>query len=293
MLHSLSKRQNFKTPEGAFAIPFYFYQQHARRSGASTLIANLDPNSETLTEDLKAIRAKIKKAPIDIQLLKNVNQTIAASGYKRIRFRSSTNAEDLEGFSGAGLYKSKTGMLNNPELPIDLAIKKVWASLWSEAAYLERSYYNINSQSVYMGILVHRSFPTEAVNGVAITKNLYRPENFGFVVNAQLGEMSVVNPDSGIICDQFICYPAETGINLYSNKTIIDIITQSNLADGDLVMSEAEIQRLANQLESIKRYFSVRSFLKSSYLDLGFDIEFKLDGPNRDLYIKQIRPYGN
>ena len=72
--------------------------------------------------------------------------------------------------------------------PMDEAMKKVWASLWSYGAYMERQYFGINQRTVYMGILVHRSFPEEQINGVAITKNLYRDSYFGYVVNAQKGK---------------------------------------------------------------------------------------------------------
>jgi len=210
-------------------------------------------------------------------------------GWIRMRFRSSTNAEDIKGFSGAGLYSSKTGILFNDNKSFEKAIKKVWASLWSYEAYLEREYFDINQKDVLMGVLVHRSFPNEEVNGVAITKNIYRKNSHGFIVNAQVGETSVVKPEQGIICDQFICYPNSVN-NLYKGKTIVDIITQSNINDnGKLVMSDKEILSLANQLESIKKYFYRHSYSSKSYTNFGLDVEFKLDNKNRDLYIKQVR----
>jgi hypothetical protein len=58
-------------------------------------------------------------------------------------------------------------------------------------------------------------------------------------------------------------------------------------------MTDAEIQHLANQLEYIKQYFANRIFLYSDYTDLGPDVEFKLVGEKRGLYIKQIRIYND
>jgi phosphoenolpyruvate synthase/pyruvate phosphate dikinase len=153
---------------------------------------------------------------------------------------------------------------------------------------MEREYFNIDHERVYMGILVHRSFPTEEVNGVAITKNLYRAGNYGFVINAQLGDQSVVKPNDGVICDQLICYPQEAN-ELYNNKNDIDVITISNLNNGNLTMTEAEIQNLADQLDIIKQYFNNHFYPRIEYLDFGLDIEFKLDGEQRVLYIKQVR----
>lgn len=58
-------------------------------------------------------------------------------------------------------------------------------------------------------------------------------------------------------------------------------------------MSENEIQLLANQLDLIKKYFFHHTFTTKSYLEFGLDVEFKLEGKNRMLYIKQIRLYNN
>jgi hypothetical protein len=154
---------------------------------------------------------------------------------------------------------------------------------------LERAYFGINQQSVSMGILVHRSFPNEAVNGVAITKNLYRENYIGFVVNAQIGDISVVDPPKGITCDQFICSPKD--INSSFQNTI-EVITFSSLNHQKMVMTEKEIENLAEQLDVIKRFFFSKSKTHfSGYESFGLDIEFKLDEKTRRLYIKQARIY--
>ena len=59
-------------------------------------------------------------------------------GNIRVRFRSSSNTEDLPGFNGAGLYTSISGQIENEERAIDDAIRTVWASLYLQRAYDER-----------------------------------------------------------------------------------------------------------------------------------------------------------
>ncbi|MBN2663763.1 MAG: hypothetical protein JXR68_08955 [Bacteroidales bacterium] len=298
ILYQISQNADFKTPESAFVIPFYFYSEHVKNCGAQILIDNLLENKNNLSPDsvkfyLDKIQKKIKKANIDTNLISSITSKIQTLGnFTRLRFRSSTNAEDAKGFSGAGLYDSKTGILFSSEKSIDDAIKKVWASLWSYQAFMEREYYNIDQSDVYMGILVHRAFPSESVNGVAITKNPYRRRSYGFLVNAQIGNISVVSPDDGIVSDQFVCYP-NTDSDFYENRQTVDIITISNLNNGELVMSEEEIQHLANQLAVIKKYFFNHGYTSKTYTDFGLDIEFKLDGPDRQLYIKQVRLYND
>jgi pyruvate,water dikinase len=298
-LVSLSKKAGFKTPESAFAIPFYYYQQHMRASGAEALIDSFQKDSLFRLSDsvrvalLKQIRQKIREHPVDSSLLFAVREKVRSLGsYRRMRFRSSTNAEDATGFSGAGLYTSKTGVVDDSLVSVEKAIRSVWASLWSDAAFQERTYFGIDHQQVYMGILVHRSFPEEQVNGVVITKNLYRDNYYGFVVNAQIGDHSVVDPKPGETTDQFICYP-RLDEEIDDARKTVDMITTSSLTNGKLVMSETEIQRLANACDRIKRYYYRKSRSKQTYNQFGLDLEFKLEGKNRTLYIKQVRPYND
>lgn len=298
-LYKLSRKGGFRIPESAFAIPFWFYEQHMIRSGADILIAELlntakeEPDRDSLMIFLSRIREVIISCPPDPALIEAIDSRVRELGpYRRMRFRSSTNAEDAEGFSGAGLYSSKTGIVGDSLKPVGEAVCKVWASLWSYEAFAERSYFGIDHEQVAMGILVHRSFPDEEVNGVAITKNIYRENGYGFVVNAQRGDISVVDPDPGITCDQLICYPNQINYLFRSNK-VIDVITFGNMNHGQLVMTDDEIIYLANQLERIKRSFHQRAPGNPDYPSFGMDIEFKLDGPDRALYIKQARYYND
>jgi hypothetical protein len=292
VLYTLSQAHGFKVPEGGFAIPFYYYEQHLKSTKVDELIklaVKYQNDTEKLNVYLGMIRKEILMSKLDSKLISEVKQKLIQSGYKTFRFRSSTNAEDTEGFSGAGLYESKTVILNDTSKTIEKGILKVWASLWSNQAFLERAYFGINQQSVSMGILVHRSFPNEAVNGVAITKNLYRENYIGFVVNAQIGDITVVDPPKGITCDQFICSPKD--INSSFQNTI-EVITFSSLNHQKMVMTEKEIENLAEQLDVIKRFFFSKSKTHfSSYESFGLDIEFKLDEKTRQLYIKQARIY--
>lgn len=298
-LSRLSKKSLFKVPESAFAIPFYYYAEHVKKCGAQTkineLLASVPARNhpDSLKKRLDEIQDLILNYKADSLFIRMVeNKIIAAGDYRRMRFRSSTNAEDASGFSGAGLYTSETGEAGNPRKSIEQAIRKVWASLWSLQAFSEREYFGIDHSRVYMGVLVHRSFPDEKVNGVAITKNLYRPDEYGFTVNAQYGDHSVVRPKGKAVCDQFICYPEEAN-ELYIGKVVVDIISVSSFGSDSLCMSPSEIQLLADQLEIIKRHFKRISNTTKSFINFAVDVEFKLDGENRTLYIKQVRIFND
>lgn len=297
LLYKVSQSGSYKVPEAGFAIPFYWYDLHAKRSGADELIRKLiahppsDPDSLQL--QLKAIRKCFTKVKIDTALLHQLENRLDASGFRTFRFRSSTNAEDAAGFSGAGLYASKTVDLDDCNKTISEGLQTVWASLWSYEAYIERTYFGIADADVAMGVLVHRSFPDEAANGVAITKNIYRESYAGFIVNVQKGDVSVVTPPAGIICDQLVLYPAN---ELSAFKRTTEVITTSNLNDGKLVLSDSELKLLQTELERIKYYYWRNAHtpkVNEEYDTFGLDLEFKFSNDKRELYIKQVRIYND
>ena len=281
-------------PEGGFAIPFYYYLQHIEENNLQTFIDEmLNDNSfksdvEVRQNKLLELRELITSAPINENFLNSVEEKIIENGeYTRMRFRSSTNAEDIEGFNGAGLYSSYTGMLDDEDQTVERAIKRVWASLWNFRAYEEREYFKIQHHTVAMGVLVHRSFPNEVANGVAITANIYNDGLPGLIVNVQKNEISIVNPPPGVTSDQFIFY---TWADDAFTDPVISYLSESSINDGKPVMSDEEAAELARHLEAIKNhYYHIHG--SGSWSDFAMDVEFKLDSPDRKLYIKQARPY--
>jgi pyruvate, water dikinase len=288
----------FDVPQGAFAIPFYYYKQHLQHKNIQTEITQLqnllkskNVNNAAVNIQLKAIRKAIKDVTLDPTLLRLVTSNIK-SNTASFRFRSSSNAEDLPGFNGAGLYASYSGKLNDTAKPIAQAIKKVWASVWSEAAFWEREYFNINQSSVLMAVLVHQGFPDEESNGVAITKNLLRDDFPGYTINAQYGEVSVVAPPAGVICDQFLIIPSDYFIG-EEGKTYAQYITKSSMAkDNSTVLNPKQVQQLYDALTTVKDYFyniAARTGKAGSYDNFGLDLEFKFKGDK--LILKQVRPF--
>ncbi|MEQ8272540.1 MAG: PEP/pyruvate-binding domain-containing protein [Deltaproteobacteria bacterium] len=100
---------------GGFGIPFSRYVEHVTANGIDARIEAFlaDPRSSTdaifKRGGLKTIRDAIRDAPIAPSLIDEVEQRVGA--LERIRFRSSTNVEDLDALTGAGLYDSKSGCI--------------------------------------------------------------------------------------------------------------------------------------------------------------------------------------
>lgn len=288
------------TPENPFAIPFYYYIQHIENNNLKSYIEEMlvdetfKTNQEFRKHKLEELRDKILEAPIEPSLVEMVRNKIKDfEDFEAYRFRSSTNAEDLEFFSGAGLYDSYSAQKNHETKTIGNAIKKVWASLWNFRAFEEREYYKIDQRSTAMGILVHRSFPNEDANGVVITKNLYNI-NPGFIVNVQFNEFSIVLPEPGIQHDQLILYTYSLD---ESRHFTIEYLSHSNLPgfNGKNVLTDKELFELGEYCLQIKKhfFFNVPHSCNCLFDDFGLDIEFKIDSLDgtRKLYIKQVRPY--
>lgn len=299
LLYQISlKKKSFKVPEYGMAIPYFFYWQHFISSGANKLVPKLTAATtvDKEKEILKEMRKLIKEYPVNKGLLDSIDTRLKKQNrFTAFRFRSSTNAEDLPEFNGAGLYDSETGIIGDKEKSIEKAIKKVWASTWSERAYYERKYFGIDQQSISMGVLVHRSFPNEEANGVVVTQNIYRSTG-GITVNVQKGEASVVMPKNGEVTEIFTAYQYHQ--EPWVGRLIIDYVSFSPLNNFKPIMSEAEILDLFTAVTHIKTeilnnkamYGGVnKKFAPNKNTE--FDLEFKLMGKKRELYIKQVRVY--
>lgn len=285
-------------PENSFAIPFHYYERHMVNNGLDVVLEEMlgdeqfqnDPSYRKA--QLLSLQTMIKTAPIDSELVNDIRSKISNfQEFEAFRFRSSTNAEDLEFFSGAGLYDSYSAKKNHSSKTIENAVRKVWASLWNWRAYEERSYFKIDHRSCAMGILVHRSFPDEDANGVLVSKNLYN-ENPGYIINVQYKEYSIVYPEPGIIHDQIMLFTWSVDPN---EDFMIEYLTHSNVPElnGNRVMTDQEIKELGYLVTSLKNrfYYHLPHDCNCSYQDFGLDIEFKIDSQTspRKIYIKQAR----
>jgi hypothetical protein len=210
----------------------------------------------------------------------------------RMRFRSSTNAEDLDGFTGAGLYTSKSGDPHDTKSVLD-AVREVWASVWFFRAFEERSYRKIGHITVGMAVLVHQSFPDEEATGVAITANPYDLSQMepAFYINVQYGGESVVLPNADVTSDVFVYH-------FYSPGQPIVYHGHSNiLPEGkSSVLTNKQIYQLGVALAEIHKFFQpIYGSVPGQWY--AMDTEFKFDQPVDDpngepvLFMKQARPY--
>jgi phosphoenolpyruvate synthase/pyruvate phosphate dikinase len=275
-------------PDG-HGIPFYFYDEFMKYNGfydeARTMLA--DPLFATdpvvREESLRRLRLLIKTAAVPVWMIDPLTELQgkfpAGTG---IRCRSSTNNEDLDGFSGAGLYDSYTH--RSDEGHLSNTVKQVWASLWNSRAFDEREFYRIDHFAAAMGVLVHPNQDDELANGVAVTKNIIDPNWTGYYVNAQLGESLVTNPDPNAVPEEFLIAQL-----MGNSRYTIQYVTFSNLVpEGRTILTTAQAEQLADRMNAIHNRF--QALYGGDYYTFAMDIEWKITSTGQ-LLIKQARPW--
>jgi pyruvate,water dikinase len=288
-----------------FAIPVLYYYEFMEENGFHERVRafRADPDfvgkEEARSAKLTELRNDILKAPFNanFQALLKAKLDADFKG-KSMRFRSSTNAEDLDGFPCAGCYDSHTGDPNDTKYMGDQlaavldAIRKTWATVWSFRTYEERQLHSIDHTGVAMALLVHTNFPDEEANGVAVTSNIFDTSGNapGFYVNVQRGgEFEVVHPPPGITSDSFLYQFS------FSGQPVIYYTHSNVVAEGAHVLGERQIYDLGVALDIIHKRFT-NAYQTSPTAWYAMDVEFKFDdeanpGSTPSLYIKQARPY--
>jgi hypothetical protein len=278
-------------PARAFAIPFSHYLDHFLSSGAAFLLLELEQDPQfradpaAHADGLSRVRELMLTHPIDPALLTEVETAIQERfGDLKVRFRSSSNTEDLTTFNGAGLHTSTSADIEGSSSSVEDGLRLVWSSLWNTRAYDERAFGNVNQPQAAMAVLVHQAWQ-EAAQGVAISRNaLHATRESEYYINAQIGEASVTNPAPGTTSDEIVYTPPP-------RRAKADYHARSSLSRGKDVLSFAEIQNLGCALESVHLHFRPLLDPEQTNRLFAMQIEWKLIGPERRLLVKQARPY--
>lgn len=298
--YSILARTKDVPAQKAFAVPVYYYDQFMKQNGLFEKIDAMlaDPtfkaDAKVRDQRLADFRTAMMNSPVDAAFQTILKEKLAAEyPNHKIRFRTSTNSEDLDGFPCAGCYESHTGDPSDWNDVLE-AIRETWASIWLFRTFEERTYYSIDHKSVGMALLVHNNFPDEEANGVAITNNPFDATGVdpAFYVNVQYGdEVEVVAPPPGVTSDQFLYFFSAP------NQPITYLAHSSLVGDGKTVLSATQVHDLGVAMDAIHKRFSPAYGPASGNNGwYAMDIEFKFDdeanpGKPPVLYVKQARPY--
>lgn len=238
------------------------------------------------------LRQLVMTTPMDAAYLERVTTALGErfaflAPFQGLRFRSSSSAEDVEGFNGAGLYESHTGYLH-PELQkpknqsktVEDAIRRVWSSYWLYGAFREREQAGIDSLAANMGVLVHPVFDDdlEAANGVLTLELVRRPQGdvVTLTANAQKGALSVTNPPPGSTALPEVDVVRRVGA---AAATVERQRASTEVPTGEWLLDEARLLGLADVLAGMASdWMDLRNAVlpaPQQRSSLTVDLEFK------------------
>ncbi|MCZ7636326.1 MAG: PEP/pyruvate-binding domain-containing protein [Verrucomicrobia bacterium] len=251
------------------------------------------------------IRNTADFSPSQKAAILEILQTVGFNLHRNLRFRSSTNVEDSEQFSGAGLYDSYSGCLADDldadrdgpsacdptepnERGVFRALRRVFASFYNDLACLERLRHGVDESPVGMAVLVHYSTPdpTELANGVAtaaIRRGTQPNERWvDWQLVTQTGALPVTNPEPNAL-------PEDVRASLWgSTDPWPTLARQSSLLPlGATVFAwPAGYVKLVRLLDQAARAYEAEFPAKS---ELTLNFEYKQVAPDATLEVRQIR----
>ncbi len=288
---NVAEMHHFDLPSGTvpngFGVPFYYYVEFMKHNGLGAAVdailndSESQNNREILQTELRKLRDKIKKGNMPnwmTEALGAVQRSFPKG--TSIRCRSSTNNEDLPGFSGAGLYDSFT---HNPdEGHLSKSIQQVFASLWNFRAFDEREFYRIDHTLAAMGVLLHLNFKREKANGVAVTDDILYKTLGNYYLNTQIGEDLVTNPNK-------LSAPEEILLGWREDDGQKVVRSSNRVPAGETLIERTHLNELRHHLARIHSRFA-RLYNRGKEDRFAMEIEYKITESGK-LVIKQARPW--
>jgi hypothetical protein len=295
----------FQVPPG-FGVPIHYYDAHLRAAGLDQRVAAMLADARFRKDaayrkaELARLRAAIVAAPLDPgfadKLAVRLADLTGGDGTRGVFVRSSTNAEDLPGFNGAGLYDTIPNVKGSGVFGRHLrhsaalgeALKQVWASVWNLRAYEERELFGIDHTRVYGAALVQIGVDATAA-GVLVTVHPTDPSDTRtYIINAKSGlGLRVVE---GKKVPESLLYDSHNhGLRVLSRSDedtmlVFDgkggVREVPNPQKGQPILTNKRAITLGTAATGIKALFPA---------DKPLDIEWLFVGD--DLHIVQARPY--
>ncbi|GHI04116.1 phosphoenolpyruvate synthase [Streptomyces cellostaticus] len=268
-----------RAPEGV-ALPFHLHHlfltsSPALQQGIGKLKMALELEAFDVVDPLcLTLQHLVRGTPMPNEVTRAITGAVPellADG-RRMVVRSSSNAEDLPGFSAAGIYDSVTTVRGTEQL-LD-AVRQVWASLLSPRSVRLRHQAGISLDDTYMGVIVQEYVPAR-LGGVLVTCNPTRREDFRNVyLNCTPGSPERV-VDGTVLPQQYLYNTVEGGgrtVDIGSAGKDLPSKTRSALA------------RLAFTGRLLQSHFS------EDDADDALDIEWLMTDQGA-FRLVQIRPY--
>ena len=193
----------FPVPPG-FVLTTAAYEHFVAKSGLGELIAatlsELDDDANALLRVSRVLREAFTSATVPSNIAEAACASYRALGGS-IAVRSSATAEDLPNGTFAGQQETYLNVIGEEALLE--AVRRCWASLWSERAIAYRRQQGVDQATVKLAVVVQRLIPAD-IAGVLFTVNPITGARNELVLDASpgLGEAVVaglVTPDHYVL----------------------------------------------------------------------------------------------
>ncbi|MFM9924288.1 PEP/pyruvate-binding domain-containing protein [Variovorax sp. H27-G14] len=277
-------------PDG-FCVPFAHYDRFMRAHGLTERIARMQQqpgfasDPKIRQQALAQLREDIVQWPVDAATAAAWRAAWQSQlGGGGVFVRSSSNSEDLPGFSGAGLYTTVPNVKTGDTL--EAAVKKVWASVFNPEAWEARNAAGFGADAVLMGVFVQTAIDSTNA-GVMITRDPFdaghahvtyisakRGIGIRVVEGQRVAEQVMYSSWSKAV--QVLSRSAEdTSLQLDNSGGVKEVPVEV----GRNVLTDALVVRLANVGAAVKRTFN----------GVDQDIEWATVGER--IVLLQARPY--
>jgi rifampicin phosphotransferase len=274
-----------------FAIPFRRYVEFIKFNELEERIAGAVEEDRFVHDPVyrKKRLADIRRWIVEAKHIPDFQKEVVDKVHreysgKGLFARSSTNAEDLPNFSGAGLYSTVPNVRSDSQLME--AVKTVWASVWNYEAYEARESFGMNHFGVYPAVLIQEGIDADSA-GVAITTDPYDRANRGAVyINAKRG-LGIKVVEGRRVPEQ-VLFRSRTGTIQVLTRSDEDTmlafderggVKEMRIEQQRAVLTDEMVRRLGRAALQIERVFRGRHQ----------DIEWLYQGGK--LHIVQSRPF--
>lgn len=283
--------RNIVVPAG-FAIPFKYYDEFMKVNGFDDKVFdyqnNLDfvHNPRFRRQELESFRAEIQKGKFDDKLKAEIiEKWKTVTGGKGVFVRSSSNAEDMPNFSGAGLYETVPNVTEEDK--IIQAVKTVWASLWNFEAYEARERNFIKHDGTYMGVLLQVGVDSDS-SGVMITTDPFDKENKGAIYISAKRGLGIKVVEGKKVAEQVLFSKKSNAVQVLTRSGEDSLlmfdenggVKEVPISGERAVLTDEVARRLVNVGNTIKTIFGGKT---------EQDIEWGYK--NGQIYVFQSRPF--
>lgn len=270
---------NVIVPRG-IAIPFSFNRDFLQKSPAvqqliGKLKMALELGAPVVDSICLELQSMIQRVQMSTEMQDQINEKIAEylSGVETFVVRSSSNAEDLEHFSAAGIYESYNHLTSAQN--IFESIKKVWASLVSPRSVKLRQEVGISLDDCYMGVIIQEEVGCD-LGGVLVSANPLKPKDDFRNVFINASNHSSIEVVQGTDKPYQLLYNVVEG----ASQTLLKDDSLANLTEQE----DETLAKLAVVSKLLQSHFSPDFTYK-----LPVDIEWAIQ--DNKIRLLQIRPY--